>query len=150
VWDGTLLAKLDSIFDDQFKDEDGEYPNLAVDSDAARQLWEEYRTAIVNAIIDYESKNPIGFPANLSARIAILLYWGPSDKGIPHPLLTSHAVYAYTIMLRKIILVIVEVSLSMTREQNCSVRGTFVIEYTYITRITIFVSRGRNRFSCRV
>lgn len=140
VWDGTLLAKLDSIFDCQFRGEDGEYPNLAVDSDAARQLWEEYRTAIVDAIVDYESKNPIGFPVNLSARVAILLYWGPSDKNIPHPLLTSHAVYAYTTMLRKIILVIVEVSLAMTREQNSFVRGTLVIKYAYITRIIIFVS----------
>jgi hypothetical protein len=61
-----------------------------------------------------------------------LLYWGPKDEDIPHPLLTSHAVYAYTKMLQKITSVIIEVSQSLTRERNGSVRGALVVKHIYI------------------
>ena len=116
VFDGELMDSLNKIFGDHFMikagGKDGPLfdDRFAADTKEGRKQWKEYHTDVIEAINKYDSSRHEGWPVGVSSRVALMLYWAPTDPNIPLPILGELSVLAITSLCASVPLALTEVS----------------------------------------
>jgi hypothetical protein len=116
IWDGKLITKLDRIFADIYfvlagKKEVVLHPSFTTNTDEGYEMWTEYHTRVIEAIIQFEPDTtghrlPIGF----AARVYVMLFWNRSGNGThPFPLFSGSTIKAYVQILQSVKNAIVKV-----------------------------------------
>jgi hypothetical protein len=115
-FNGELMNTLDGVFEMHYvtKANAKEGPVIdecfAADTPEGRDQWRAYHADVIDEVKKYVSTPRAGWPVGALSRIALLLYWSPSDKNLPLPILGELSVLAITHLCSRLPLAIMEVS----------------------------------------